>query len=400
MDITSQSPYFLGIILVLIGFFAGFVLSDFFSSRKKKSDHDSSLKDGSAYLKGINYILSNEPDKAIEEFSRAVQINSDTVETYIALGNLFRSKGEVGRAIRIHQGIILRPHIDDKTKIQAYYDLSLDYRKAGFVNRAIDAFEKVLEMDRNHLNSYVQLLELYEDIRDWEKAYQTQQSISKLRKSDDFNVLAHHQAELGKSFVEQGLNNLAKKTFKKAVSLDKMCVDAYLHLGDLWYEEDSYSKAIEIWKKMMQISPGYTYLAYPRLEEAFFKLNQFGKIEEILRENSRKNYNDIHTHLALAEYLYKKSMLNDAISELKIVLSLKPSHIKARQALGKYLMEQGREAEAVAAYQELLNNFPYPEKNYQCSECGYESRELLWRCPQCRRWDAIDEKPLPEEKGK
>ncbi|MBE9502567.1 MAG: tetratricopeptide repeat protein [Proteobacteria bacterium] len=400
MDITSQSPYFIGIILVLIGFFAGFVLSDIFSSRKKKAADKSTQSGGTAYLKGINYILANEPDRAIEEFSKAVQINSDTVETYIALGNLFRSKGEVGRAIRIHQGIILRPHIDIKTKIQAYYDLSLDFKKAGFVNRAIESFEKVLEMDNKHLDSHVQLLELYEDIRDWEKSYQTQQAISKLRKSNDYNVLAHHQTELAKTLIEQGLSSQAKKCFKKAISLDKMCSDAYLHLGDLFYDEGSYAKAIDTWKEMMQISPGFTYLAYPRLEEAFFKLNEFGKIEDILRENSRKNYNDIHTHLALAEYLYKKSQLNDAIGELKTVLTLKPSHIQARQALGKYLMELGREAEAVAVHQELLHNFPFPEKNYQCNECGYESNELLWRCPQCRRWDTIDEKPLPGEKEK
>lgn len=400
MDITSQSPYFFGIILVLIGFFAGFVLSDIFSSRKKKAADKGAQSGGTAYLKGINYILANEPDKAIEEFSKAVQINSDTVETYIALGNLFRSKGEVGRAIRIHQGIILRPHIDIKTKIQAYYDLSLDFKKAGFVNRAIESFEKVLEMDNKHLDSHVQLLELYEDIRDWEKSYQTQQSISKLRKSNDYNVLGHHQTELAKTLVEQGLSSQAKKCFKKAISLDKMCSDAYLHLGDLLYDEGSYAKAIDTWKDMMHLSPGFTYLAYPRLEEAFFKLNEFGKIEDILRENSRKNYNDIHTHLALSEYLYKKSQLNDAISELKIVLTLKPSHIQARQMLGKYLMELGREAEAVAVHQELLHNFPFPEKHYQCNECGYESKELLWRCPQCRRWDTIDEKPLPGEKEK
>lgn len=399
MDITDQSPYFIGIILILIGFFAGFILSGFLSFNKKKQSN-SSHKDGAAYLKGINYILSNEPDKAIEEFSKAVQINSDTVETYIALGNLFRSKGEVGRAIRIHQGIILRPNIDKKTKIQAHYDLSLDYKTAGFVNRAIDSFEKVVEMDRHHIDAFKQLLELYEDIRCWEKAYQTQLSISKLNKSDDSHILAHHETELGKTLIEQDLKNQAKKAFKKAISHDKSCCDSYLHLGDILYEEGSYSKAVDTWKNVMEISPGFTYLVYPRLEEAFFKLNQFGKIEDILKENSKKNYTDIHTHLALSEYFYKKNMLDDAIGELQIVLSLKPSHIKARQSLGKYLMEEGREKEAVAVHQELLNSFPFPEMNYQCNECGYESKELLWRCPQCRKWDTINEKPLPGEKGK
>lgn len=395
-DITLESPYFFGIILVLVGFFAGFVLASYFSSQKKiRKAADS--RDSSAYLKGINYILSNEPDRAIEEFSKAVQINSDTVETYMALGNLFRSKGEIGRAIRIHQSIIFRPNIDRKTKVQAYYDLSLDYKKAGFVKRAISSFEEVLRLDNQHLDGHLQLLELYEDVKDWESAYQTQLWISKSRRSDDNHVLAHYQTELGKCLSEQGLNTQAKKAFKKAISLNRKCSDAYLHLGDLLYSEGSYRKAIDTWKRVMEITPNFTYLAYPRLEDAYFKLNQFGKIEEILRENSKKNYNDIHTHLALAEYLYKKSMPDEAISELRIVLELRPSHIRARQQIGNYLMEQGRKMEAVAVYQELLNDFPFPERNYQCSECGYESKELIWRCPQCRRWDTINEKPLPGE---
>lgn len=399
MDFTSESPYFLGIILLLTGFFAGFVMAGFFSFGKKTKNGTAERKDSSAYLKGINYILSNEPDRAIEEFSKAVKINSDTVETYMALGNLFRSKGEVGRAIRIHQSIIVRPNIDQKTKIQATYDLSLDFKKAGFVKRAINSFEEVVAMDGRHLDAHMQLLELYEDIRDWEKAYHSQLRISKLRKSDDSNILAHHQTELGKILEEQGQNAAAKKAFRKAVSLDNKCVDAYLHLGDLLFSEGNYRKAISTWKSVMVIAPRLTYLAYPRLEDAYFKLNQFGEIERILRENSKKNYNDIHTHLALAEYLYKKSMIDEAVGEMKIVLDLRPSHIRARQQLGKYLMEQGKESEAIGVYQELLKNFPFSEKNYQCSECGYESKELLWKCPQCRRWDAIKEKPLAGERS-
>ena len=400
VDLTSESPYFFGIILILVGFFGGLLLGGFLSSRKKRNGKDSEDGNRLSYLKGINYILSNEPDRAIEEFSKAVQINSDTVETYMALGNLFRSKGEVGRAIRIHQSIILRPNVDQKTLIQAHYDLSLDYKKAGFIKRAITSFEEVVKMDPRHLDALEQLLELYEDTRDWEKAYQIQSRISKLRGTDDRNVLAHHQTELGKILAEKGLNAQAKKAFKKAISLDRKCCDAYLHFGDLFYSEGNYEKAVSTWKEMMEISPSFTYLAYPRLEEAYFKLDRFGCIEEILRENSRKNYNDIHTHLALANYLYKKSMVDEAIEELRIVLDLKPSHVQARQQLGKYLMEQGREMEAVAVYQALLNNFPFPEKNFRCSQCGYESKDLLWRCPQCRKWDTITEKPLPGEGGK
>ena len=393
MELTSDTPHFLGILLALTGFFAGFALSEYFSRKKTKGEKDNG-RDSAAYLKGINYILTNEPDKAIEAFSQAVQINSDTVETYMALGNLFRNKGEISRAIRIHQSIILRPNLDKKTKLQGHYDLSLDFKKAGFMERAINSFEEVVAMDSHFLDAHLHLLELYEDTREWEKAYAAQSKISKLRKTNDNHVLAHHMTELGKIQAEQGHASQAKKSFKKAISLSVGCVDAYLHLGDLLSQEGAGSKAISTWRQVMEISPALTYLVYPRLEEAYFKLNQFDKMEETLRENSRKNYYDIHTHLAFADYLYKKSMVEEATKELKTVLELKPNHLEARRELGKYYMEQGQESEAVAVYSSFFESYSSPEKNFQCSECGYESRELLWRCPQCRKWDKIDEKPL------
>jgi len=398
MDISSESPYFIGIILLLAGFFAGAVMSDLIFTRKR-GKQEKEGKDGSFYLKGINYILSNEPDRAIEEFSKAVKINSDTVETYTALGNLFRSKGEVARAIRIHQSIILRPNIDHKTKIQASYDLGLDYKKAGFVNKAIESFEQVLSMEKRHVEAHMQLVELYEDTGEWEKACHAQTLLSKLRKSDDSQAMAHHQVELGKILSEKGMEGQAKKAFARAISLNRNCVDAYLHYGDLLFSEGAYAKAITQWKKMMELAPNFTYLAYPRLEEAYFKLNQFDQMEVVLRENSKKNYHDIHTHLALAEYLYKKSMFAEAIGELKTVLELDPSHLGAGRKMGQYLVEQGRESEAVAVYQELFDKSPLPEKYFQCRECGYDSRELYWRCPQCRRWDTISGKAVSLEKA-
>jgi len=392
VDIASESPYFLGIILILSGFLCGIVFAALFNSQRRKKRKDSTAQDSSTYLKGINYILSNESDRAIEEFSKVARINSDTVETYIALGNLFRSKGEVGRALRIHQSIIVRPNIDTKIKIQAYYDLSLDFKQAGFIERAVQSFEEVIKMDNRHLDAYLQLLGLYEDMKEWEKAYQIQLKISKLRGSSDSHILAYHQTELAKSLVEQGLTSQAYKVFKKAISLNRRCTEAYLHLGDLYFSEKKYKKAVQSWKNVMEITPQYAYLAYPRLEEAYFNLNQFGKIEEVLRENADKNRDDIQTHIAMAEHLYRKSMPDEAIGELRSLLESQPLHMRVRRQLAKYLKEQGRQSDAIKVYESILDDLPFPEKNFQCGNCGYESKDLQWRCPQCRSWDTIAEK--------
>jgi lipopolysaccharide biosynthesis regulator YciM len=159
MELHVSNPYYFSVILVLVGLFLGLIIGGWFSSKLTtigpKVKRDS--KESTAFLMGINYLLSNDHDHAIEEFTKAVQINSNTVETYIALGNLFRSKGEVGRAIRIHNSIILRPTIDREIKIQALYNLGLDFKKAGFIKRAISSFEEVIDNDSSMLDAYIQL---------------------------------------------------------------------------------------------------------------------------------------------------------------------------------------------------------------------------------------------------
>jgi len=237
-------------------------------------------EEGMAYIKGVNYILSDAPDLAIEEFIKAVKINSETVETYLALGSLFRAKGDVTRAIRIHQGIIYRPNVDDKIVIQAQYNLGLDYRKAGLLDRAIATFQEVVAKDPSMLRAYVQLEELHEEIKDWEAAFQMQEKISKLAKSEDQHILAHLMTELGKSQLEQGDRKSAQKSFKRAISLDPGCVDAYLHLGDLYADEGDDTRAVEMWKRVLEIAPSMTFLAYDRLEHAFFRMKKVRALEE------------------------------------------------------------------------------------------------------------------------
>lgn len=394
MELFVSNPYFFLIILVLIGLFLGLTISGWLSSKvaviepKVKKE-----KESAAFLKGINYLLSNDHDQAIEEFTKAVQINPNTVETYIALGNLFRSKGEVGRAIRIHESIILRPVIDRETRIQAMYDLSLDFKKAGFIKRAISSLEEVIDHDPARLDAYIQLEELCEEIEDWERAYMIQQRISILRKTKDDNILAHLRTELGKSYFASNDISLAEKSFKKAISLDPNCIDVLLHLGDLYFSRKDYTRAISTWKEVAKINPPLTYLVYDRLEKAYSEENRSDDFEDFLRKSSVEDKDNSYIHLALAEYLYKRGEIEEAIEELRSVMRINPTSIEARKKLGRILIEYGRDNELVSEYQDLLKILDMPEKRFRCQKCGFESENIEWKCPQCLKWDTI----LPKE---
>ncbi len=390
MDFSSAPPLYLPLIFALLGLFLGWLISSLFFLRRGGSAREKEGKEKKAYLKGIDYILSDDPDQAIREFTKAVQINSDTVETYLTLGNLFRSKGEVSRAIRIHQSIISRPALNERTRLQALYGLGLDFKKAGFIQRAISTFQEVARHDSVFLDAYIQLEDLFEKSKEWEKALATQLKINRLKRSEDGNnILAHVQTELGKECFRLGEYAKAGRNYKKALSFDEHCVDTYLHLGDLYFSQDRIQRAITTWKKAIKVEPSLAHLTYHRLEKAYLRIGEPDLLEDLLRECISRNYQDIHAHLALAKHLRRRGSVAEATRELEAVIAIDPQCIEARKELGTTLLEMGKEADALKEYQGLLEAITLPAKNFQCTKCGYESGEMLWKCPQCLTWDTV-----------
>jgi lipopolysaccharide biosynthesis regulator YciM len=358
--------------------------------RRKRTDAARSMGDrgDAAFLKGFQYILSNDRDQAIEEFTKSVQVNSETIETYVALGNLYRSKGDIERAIRIRQSIILRPHIDEQTKLRALFDLGLDYQKGGFLNRALKAFLQVAQKAPSHVETLEEIEKIYEATKDWENAYQTRQKIAKITKSDYKNVLAHHLVEMAKTLADKGESSQAVSLFNKAISIHRACVDAYLHLGDLFFDKGEYKKAISTWKKVVDVAPQMTFLAYRRLEGAYSKMKNLEPVEDFLKECVQSNP-DAFTHMALGRYLYNENDIDGALRQIQTALELAPSLWEARKFRGEILLSHGEEKDALADYRELIGSLDVPYMKFQCSQCGFRANELQWKCPQCRNWDTI-----------
>ena len=229
---------------VFIAFVAGAIIGAWRRHSKQEKTRNVKNLGDKAFFKGIQYILSNDHNHAIEEFTKSVQVNSDTIETYVALGNLYRSKGDIDRAIRIRQSLILRPNIDDQIKLRALFDLGLDYRKGGFLNRALKTFLKVAQQDPSNVETLKEIERIYEELRDWENAHGTRQKLSRLVEGDHKHILAHHLVEIGKASLQNGDSSKARSSFNKAISIDRRCIDAYLHLGDLYFDKQEYKKAI------------------------------------------------------------------------------------------------------------------------------------------------------------
>jgi len=341
------------------------------------------------YLTGIDSLIERDTDRAIEELVKLAKLNPDTAETYMALGNLFRAKGDTERAIQVHRSLMHRAGIDPSLKIQARYNLALDLRKAGFIERSISAFEEILGDHDDHLPSLEALVELYEESRNWLKAMSTQEKIARIRKNDYSNIIAHHLTELGKQQEREGKESAAIKYYHKAISKDPNCLDAYLHLGDLLLKQNKPKQAIEHWKKVLQIQPELGHLTYPRLEKAFRQIgkeDEFEQLIETLRDLERPN---LYARLALAQMRLEKGDSIRARIELTEILEKQPRFWEARILFGKTIISEGNRDKAFEQYQQILDVLMPPETNFQCQRCGHELHELAWKCPRCGAWDTI-----------
>jgi lipopolysaccharide assembly protein B len=385
-----QEPDTLRLVLgIALAFSLGFVLGIWWKTISRGGGERSAGKGDSAFLKGVQYILSNDHDQAIEQFTKSVQVDSESVETYVALGNLYRSKGDIGRAIRIRQSIILRPNIDPQIKLSALFDLGVDYRKGGFFKRALETFQKVTEKDPSNVQTLEEIERIYEEMKDWENAYRTRLKISRLAKGNHAHILAHHLVETGKALVEEDDFAGARPFFTRALSTDPGCIDAYLHLGDLHFQKGEFKKAIQQWKRIGEYMPQFTFLAYRRLEGAYAKMKNLKPVEAFLRECVQA-HPDAFTHVALARYLHNEMDVDGALQELESALKLAPTFWEARRLKGEILLSHGKNEEALQSYQDLIEHLHVPYLRFQCSQCGYEPVDLQWQCPQCKQWDTTD----------
>lgn len=341
-----------------------------------------------AYIKGLNYIIANMPDKAIAEFTKAVQLNSDTVEIYLSLGNLFRETGEAERAIRIHQSILLRPSLDQKTHIQALIDLGLDYHKAGLIDRAIDTYKEVINLDQNNLPAHKQLEKLHEEENNWERAYGIQRKIMRLENSKDQHILAYLQVQLAKQFYEQGDVRQSIKRLKTAIMLNKDCTQAYLLLGDIYLDEGKSDKAIDTWEEIVAKGLQFAFLAYRRLENAYLQEGQYEKIGNIYRRNLKENPYDVRTRLAMAKYYHKSGRSDRALTELQQALKYNPNVPEVREFLLHILLES-KGNDIINEYSHLFQELKIEDIPLHCSRCGYEDLNSPWKCARCREWDTF-----------
>ena len=355
------------------------------------------------YMLGLNFLVANQIDQAIEELSKAAQQAGDGLEIHLILGNLYREKGQVGRAIQEHQGLLQRPKLRKLEHANVLLCLGLDYRSGGFVDRAIAAFSEVLKLDPDNRYALSNLEKLYEDQHQWKEAYAMRQRLAALSSTPADSprhdeVLAFLENEFGQAALKSGDMKEASRRFQAAIERDPRNTPAHLSLGDLSSKQGDTAAAVAAWEKMIESSPERAYLAFDRLEAAYAALGAAERFPALCTQLIDANPQDWRARLALARHLAARARPADALELLFQALVNHPHALVLHQAIWQTLSQLQLPPALVARYEDLTRDAIFYLDPHVCLKCRYRSTELLWQCPHCHEWNSFVEERIAPAK--
>jgi lipopolysaccharide biosynthesis regulator YciM len=337
------------------------------------------------YFQGLNYLLNEQPDKAIEVFMELAEVNRETVETHLALGSLFRKRGEVDRAIRLHQNIISKQGLDASQRTQALLELGEDYMRAGLFDRAERLFSDLLDRDDLAPSALRSLLDIYQQEKDWQQALDVAGQLEKVSDINLSEMKSHFCCELAQLDIQNAQPEAARKHLRQARRFFPQGVRSRFILADINLSQSDYAEALKAYEEIAELNIDYL----PDMLEPYLQCaQQAGTLEQAKEKvvGWSENYDGISLILTRTEMLEADQGIKEAASYLAQSLSEKPS-VKGLDKLIELKLRGGPEVGSSdeilrAVAQRLLSRQP----SHQCTNCGFSGHTHHWQCPSCRQW--------------
>lgn len=349
-----------------------------------------------AYFKGLNFLITNQHDKAIEAFSEAVQANTDSLELHFALGSLFRKRGEVDRAIHLHLNLLSKKELEPQQKLAVTAELAQDYLKAGLLDRAEELFES-LNDDRYRQPALRALLEIYVQEREWERAIKAATELERLSGVPFRVEVSHYYCELAVKSKLANDTHTARFELEHALNANKNCVRANVLLGDLEAEAGDHKTAISTWKRIEFQKPEYLGLIAPKLLASYRALNQTTDGLNLL-----KTYLQTYQLSALLNVLYEATLAEEgaesaaklARNELIKMPSLNTlDQLLQARAIVETSQPQNANLQDTQLMQQAVRHAIGNKTAYYCEQCGFKAKYHHWQCPACNAWEALPAEP-------
>lgn len=348
-----------------------------------------------SYFKGLNFLLNEQPDKAIEAFIEVVRIDPETIELHFALGSLFRRRGETDRAIRMHKNLLDRSNLSDDQRLHALYELGQDYLKAGLLDRAEEVLAKLREspLRREALRL---LLEIYQQEKDWAKAIETARAMESDSGESRQKEIANFHCELAAVDATHSRSADALANLERALAANRKCVRANIQLGELHAAAGDAARAIEAWKKIEQQQPAYVALVARRILDSYRALGRADEGLTLLR-----GFLAQYPSLDLLDVVFQSCLeLRDAEAAYQLVkeeLRRNPTLLGLDKLLEAQILvappERRHDLELV---KNLVHGHTRRLARYRCDNCGFKARQFHWRCPACSGWETYPPKRTEE----
>lgn len=370
---------------LVLAFLCGVLLSRYWLKGQEKPDG----KVNQEYFKGLNFLLNEEPDKAIEVFIKALEVDSETVELHLALGGLFRRKGQVDRATRVHQNLIARSTLTDEQRIQAIYELAQDYYKAGLFDRAENLFLELKDAHSHRADALEGLCNIYQQEKEWAKAIDVSRQHKRTERAQYSKRIAHFWCELADQSIAESQFDNARKYLRNALNEDRSSGRAVMLRGELNYQQNKFRKALECWHSLSVSNPNLAsllvekiILCYQQLDDANGLKAYLLNVASIPKETAAFN---------LWRQTLEKIFGEDATLE-RMFAQIQEEGLNG--SVATYLYQNTATSNIPTAQQslllkDLLGRAMNRKIEYTCGRCGFATKALYWHCANCGEWESF-----------
>lgn len=372
-------------------FLAGWIARGY-ETRVRTADQGGAPK---ALFRGLNFLLNDQPDRAIDAFIEVAKLDPETIELHYALGNLFRRRGEFDRAVRVHNYLLSRADLPATERAKALAELAHDYLKGGMLDRAEAGFQQLVDDPAHRFDALRALLRIHATGRDWDRAIDSARQLEREGGETHRVAIAHFHCELAERAIAAGNLAGAHRWLEEALVADRGSVRASMLAGDLALREGDTATAIEYWLRIASDAPDYLGLIGERLSAA---LDAAGRRSEAIHLLRRVLLD--HPSIDLLDIVVRRTQEweGNAAGEavLREELHRHPSLLGFERLLAmRTASNPGRDREL-----ELLHGFIQVQarnlSRYRCGSCGFRTRSFSWQCPGCLRWDSYPPKRLEE----
>jgi lipopolysaccharide assembly protein B len=346
----------------------------------------------STYFRGLNYLLNEQPDKAIEVFLQIAEVDSNTIETHLALGNLFRRRGEVDRAIRVHQNLVARPTLNAEQKTSALLELGEDYMRAGLLDRAETLFTDLVGIDARAPSALRHLISIYQQERDWHKAIDHARRLEHATGESQGRLIAQYWCELAEHARSRKDADGARRFLAEAFACEANCVRGLIIAGRMAIDASELPAAVRAFERVVEQDIEFVPEVLGPILTSYEKLGDTRRARDFLAALSER-YEGISPVLALARLIEREEGERAAVEFLTVQLRVKPS-VRGLMALIELTLKSatGEARDSLLVLNELTRKLLEGKAAYRCTRCGFGARAHHWQCPSCKSWGSV--KPI------